>query len=112
MPENSPEWRQQRSRLGSYESWARTEDRPARTAPARKALLDKFERQVDPDGKLAPAERTKRAEYLRKAYFTRLAMASAKVRRQRAAARAAQRQTPEQRIAELEALAAGEGVAS
>jgi hypothetical protein len=44
-------------RIGAYESWAHTEDRTARTAPARRAMLEKFERAVDPDGKLTPAER-------------------------------------------------------
>ena len=66
-----------------HESWARTEDRSARTAPARKAALDRFERQVDPDGVLAPTERARRAESLRRAYFARLALKSAQARRRR-----------------------------
>jgi hypothetical protein len=68
-------------RIGAYESWAHTEDRTARTAPARRAMLEKFERAVDPDGKLTPAERAKRAEFARKAHFQRLALKSAKARR-------------------------------
>jgi hypothetical protein len=72
------------SRAGSFESWARTADRSARTAPGRAAFLDRFEREVDPDGVLAPEERARRAEYLRKAYFTRLALKSAKSRARRA----------------------------
>ncbi|MGH3968275.1 MAG: hypothetical protein ACRDTV_09240 [Mycobacterium sp.] len=48
-------------------------------------MHDKFERQVDPDGKLSPAERAKRAEHARKAYFARLALKSARVRRHRVA---------------------------
>jgi hypothetical protein len=74
----------ERSLIGSiaaHESWARTEDRAARTAPGRKAMLDKFERQVDPDGTLAPAERAIRAEHARKAHFKRLALKSAQARR-------------------------------
>jgi hypothetical protein len=51
------------------------------TAPARKAFLDRFERQVDPDGSLDPAVRAKRAEHARKAYFLALALKSAKARR-------------------------------
>ena len=58
-------------------------DRAARTANARKAMLDKFERQVDPNGTLAQAERAKRAEHARKAYFKRLALKSAQARRRR-----------------------------
>ena len=69
------------ARLAAHESWAKTADSSARTAPARRAMLDRFERQVDPDGELAPAERARRAEHARKAYFTRLALRSAQARR-------------------------------
>ncbi|MGH8326162.1 MAG: hypothetical protein ACRET2_05310 [Steroidobacteraceae bacterium] len=72
-----------RAQIAAHESWAHTDDRSARTEPARQALFDKFERQVDPDGKLAPAERAKRAEHARKAHFKRLALKSAQVRRRR-----------------------------
>ncbi|OMC09147.1 hypothetical protein A5734_27840 [Mycolicibacterium fortuitum] len=75
-----------RSQIAAHESWAHTEDRSARTANARKALLDKFEQEVDPDGVLTPAERAKRAEHARKAYFARLALKSAQARRRRAGA--------------------------
>lgn len=108
MPEKSPELRTLYARIGAYESWAKTPDRAARTANGRKAFNDRFEREVDPDGTMPPAERARRAEYARKAYFTRLAMRSAQARQ----ARASRRPTPEQRIAELKALAEGEGQAS
>jgi hypothetical protein len=49
---DNPQFRRQRGRLGAYASWARTEDRSARTLPARRAMLDKFEKEVDPEGKL------------------------------------------------------------
>jgi hypothetical protein len=74
------------ARVGAYASWANTADPTARTAPARQAFDGRFEREVDPDGILPPAERARRAEYARKAYFTRLALASAKARRKPAAA--------------------------
>lgn len=45
--------------------------------------MAKFEREVDPDGILTPAERTRRAESARKAYFARLALKSATARRRR-----------------------------
>lgn len=80
----TPEQRSNRSRLGAHASWANTEDPAARTAPARKAALDRFERQVDPDGILEPADRARRAAHAKKAYFLKLAMKSAKVRRERA----------------------------
>ena len=76
-----------RSRIGAHESWARTDNRTARTAPARKAMLDRFEREVDPSGELTPAERAARAEHARKAYFARLSLKSAQARRRAAEAR-------------------------
>lgn len=79
----TPTERSLRSQIAAHESWAHTDDRPARTANARKAMLDKFERQVDPDGTLPPAERAKRAEHARKAHFKRLALKSAQARRRR-----------------------------
>jgi hypothetical protein len=51
------------------------------TGPAREAFLGKFEREVDPDALLDPAERARRAEHARKAYFARLSLAGAKKRR-------------------------------
>lgn len=59
--------------IAAHESWARTPDRSARTAPARSALDAKFLEQADGD----PA----RAEHLRKAHFKRLALKSAQTRR-------------------------------
>lgn len=59
--------------IASHESWARTENRSARTAPARAALDRKFLDQADGD--------PTRAEHLRKAHFSRLALKSAKSRR-------------------------------
>ena len=77
----TPTERSLRSQIAAHESWANTENRSARTAPARAAMLDKFEQQVDPDGVLTPAERAKRAEHARKAHFKRLALKSAQARR-------------------------------
>jgi hypothetical protein len=53
------------------------------TVSGRAAFLARFEVEVDPDGTLAPAERRRRAEHARRAYFTRLALASANARRAR-----------------------------
>lgn len=72
-----------RARAAAHESWARTQNRTARTAPARAAMQRKFEQQVDPNNELLPAERAKRAENARKAYYTRLALRSAQARRRR-----------------------------
>ena len=73
-----------RARLASQTSWANTPDPSARTAKARAAFRDRFELQVDPDGVLPEAERHRRAEAARKAYYTGLALKSAKARRQKA----------------------------
>ena len=70
-----------RARIAAHESWAKTEDRSARTANARAAALDRFEKQVDPGGLLSPAERARRAEHARKSYFLKLALKSAQSRR-------------------------------
>ncbi|MFZ2625643.1 MAG: hypothetical protein WAX29_10455 [Propionibacterium sp.] len=45
--------------------------------------MAKFEKQVDPEGKLPADERRIRANHLKAAYFKRLALKSAKARRAR-----------------------------
>jgi len=57
------------------------------TRAAREAFLDRFEREVDPDGRLPDVERRRRAEAARKAYFSNLALKSARARAQRNRAR-------------------------
>jgi hypothetical protein len=72
-----------RSQIGAHGSWARTENRSARTLPAREAAWDRFEKEVDPEGKLPRAQRAAMAESARKAHFKRMALKSAQVRRRR-----------------------------
>lgn len=62
-----------RASMAAHLSWAATEDRAARTAPARAALDQKFLDQAGGD----PV----RAEHLRRAHFARLALKSAQSRR-------------------------------
>lgn len=71
------------AQVAAHTRWAHTADRQAATAPARQAFADRFERQVDPDGVLAPAERARRAQSARKAHMLRLAAKSAETRRRR-----------------------------
>ena len=52
-------------------------------AYTRRAFDLRFEREVAPDGSLSPAVRRTLAERARKAYFARLAYASAQARRHR-----------------------------
>lgn len=75
------------ARIGGHQSWANTADRSARTTPGRQAFLERFEREVDPDGTLPPTQRAQRAESARKAYFAKLALKSAQTRRRKAAAK-------------------------
>lgn len=75
--------RKLRASIAAHESWARTDDRAARLAPARRAFADSFADKVDPDHKLPEAERARRAENARKAHYQRLALKSAQVRRRK-----------------------------
>lgn len=61
-------------RIGGHAKWANTDDRTAATAVMRQAFLDRFEREVDPDGTLPPLVRAQRAESARKKYFAELAL--------------------------------------
>lgn len=65
-------------RLGAYNKWARCLDFTAATAAARAALEQKFLDEADGD--------PKRAEYVRKAYYQRLALKSAQARARKKAA--------------------------
>lgn len=69
-------------RIGGLTAWSRN-GRETMLGPARKGFMEKFEREVDPDGTLDPEELAVRAVAARRAYMLRLAMKSAKVRRQR-----------------------------
>lgn len=80
MPSTNPDERRLVASIAAHESWAKTPDRAARTAPARHALEAKFLAEADGD----PI----RAEHLRRAHFKRLALKSAQVRAARKAARA------------------------
>lgn len=60
------------ARIAAEISWARTQDRSARTRPAREAFLRRFEDEVDPDRKLPPDERARRASHALRAYMLRL----------------------------------------
>jgi hypothetical protein len=70
-------------RIAAEISWARTRDRAARTHPAREAFLERFEKEVDPDGTLSPEERRQRAEHAKRAYMLKLAKRSAAARKTR-----------------------------
>lgn len=77
--------RQAIGRLGAYVRWAKEDPLdPAGPLPrARAAFERRFLDEVDPTRSLSEQERNRRASHARKAYFTRLALASAKARRGR-----------------------------
>jgi hypothetical protein len=76
-----PDDRRVRAQIGAHSSWAHTPDRSARTAPARAAMLEKFARQVDPEGTMTPAARALAADSARKAHLLRMTRASIEARR-------------------------------
>jgi hypothetical protein len=80
-PTRSEAERRQIAKIGGLTSWANTTDRTMRTQPGRDAFLARFEDQVDPQRRLSPQERARRAEAAKKAYFARLALKSAQKRR-------------------------------
>ena len=91
MPESE---RRLRSQIAAHSSWATTENRSARTAPARAALDQKFLDAANGD----PV----RAAHLRKSHFARLALKSAVARRK------AREMTEQAEAAETELAEAGD----
>lgn len=81
----NPEQRSLRARIAVQTSWANTLDPTSRTAKARAAADGRFEREareLHPDA--TDEQITRVAEHLRKAHFSRMALASAKARRSKA----------------------------
>ncbi len=74
----SPAERKLRARAAAYALHAQG---GTSTKAATRAFLERFERQVDPDGILSPEERARRAEHARRSYMALLAMRAAKARR-------------------------------
>jgi hypothetical protein len=90
LPAQSPTWaaspaeRTLRGRLAAHTLHARRDPQQT-TANGRAAFLARFEREVDPTGTLDPAERRRRADQARRAYFIRLALAAVEARRAKCA---------------------------
>jgi hypothetical protein len=80
----SDQERSTRASIAANHSWANTEDRAARTQPARDGLRAKWAKQVDPEGKLPPDELNRRVEHLEKAHMQRMSLAASKARRRKA----------------------------
>lgn len=82
MPQD-PTLTKLRAQIAANTRWANTVDRSAATAKARQAANDRFERQVDPEGVLAPEERAKRAAQARRAHMQKMSLAAARARAKR-----------------------------
>lgn len=78
----TPEERALRAKIGAHALHAKHDPRQT-TAKARQTFLARFEAEVDPNCDLDPIERLRRAEQARKAHFARMALHSAKVRREK-----------------------------
>ena len=85
----SPEQRILRARVAAHVMHARHNTEVV-SRPGREAFLDRFDREVDPDGVLPVKERRRRAEHAKRAHMTKLALRSARNRRARAAASGAE----------------------
>jgi hypothetical protein len=66
--------------IAANSRWAK-EDPTEQGRTMRAGLEAKFLREVDPNNELPEAERRRRVECARRAYYQRLALASAKARR-------------------------------
>jgi hypothetical protein len=83
MPQSlTPQERSLRSRMAAHTLHSRYDSREL-TRPARDKFNQRFLDEVDPERVLPEAERQRRVEHARKAYFTRLALKSAIARRAR-----------------------------
>lgn len=81
----TPTERSLAAQVAAHTRWANA-DPVQGTEAARRAgpgQRDYWERKVDPDATLAPAERARRAESARRAHFAALALKSARARRLR-----------------------------
>lgn len=74
----SPEERKLRARAAAYALHAQG---GTSTKAGTRSFLERFERQVDPEGLLPIEERTRRALLARKSYMSLLGMKAAKARR-------------------------------
>jgi hypothetical protein len=76
----TPAERSMRARMAAHISHSR-HDPKERTRAARDKFDQRFLDEVDPDRVLPEPERLRRADHARKAYFTGLALKSARARR-------------------------------
>ena len=73
----SPSQRTLRARIGAYALHAQG---GTSTKAGTAAFLVRFEKQVDPDSTLLPAERARRAAFARKSYMTSLTLKASRAK--------------------------------
>lgn len=78
----TPAERRLSAKAAANQRWSR-EDGTRQGLILRRGFDAKFEREVDPEGLLAPDERARRAARAKKAHMQRLALKSAQARRLR-----------------------------
>lgn len=76
-PGLTPAQRKVRARLAAHALHA---SGGTNTKAATAAFLERFEKEVDPDGTLPPDERARRALHARKSYMGRLALRASRAR--------------------------------
>ncbi len=86
MPALTPAQRSLRGGIAADTRWAHTSkaERQRSAQRGQDGLTARFKAEIDPDGVLEPDELTMRVENLRRAHMKRLALASAKARREAA----------------------------
>lgn len=80
MAAKDPETRRQAAKIAGL-TFAATHDTAEFSARGRQGNWERYLREVDPDGVLPEAERTRRAKAARRAEMSRMALRSAQVRR-------------------------------
>lgn len=80
MPDSDAALRRDHARRAALIRWALEPDRTAATSAAREARWAAYERRVDPDGLLRPAERRKRAKSLQDADMAAMRLARSRRR--------------------------------
>ena len=76
-----------RSTIGKIGAAALHSQGKTNTGPATAAAMNRFEKQVDPDGLLPPEERAKRAAHAKTLHYLQLGRKSGEARRKKANSR-------------------------
>jgi len=82
----TPEQRRLRAKIAANTRWSKPMARADQADAARAAIFARLERQVDPHGTLAPAERDELVQAAARALSARLCSAKVRKRQRRASA--------------------------